>query len=124
MVLLKRYAVSKDQTPQGGLYSRIYAVLERVTTAAGIHLFPFRTEKLSPPAPMVLRGRPRGRVGRRPFFVSSTPSSMACEQFSTLQPSASACQHATPFGLRFSARPLRPCGLAFQHFSFLLNRLY
>jgi hypothetical protein len=28
----------------------------RVTMAAGIHLFPFRTEKLSPPAPMVLRG--------------------------------------------------------------------
>jgi hypothetical protein len=27
-----------------------------VTMAAGIHLFPFRTEKLSPPAPMVLRG--------------------------------------------------------------------
>src|SRR5215217_1334609 len=91
MVLLKRYAVSKDQTSQGGLYNRIYAVLERVTMAAGIHLFPFRTEKLSPPAPMVLRGRPRGRVGRCPFFVSSTPSSMAC-------------QHATPFGLRFTAR--------------------
>jgi hypothetical protein len=25
-----------------------------VTIAAGFHLFPFRTEKLSPPAPMVL----------------------------------------------------------------------
>ena len=34
--------------------------LERVTMAAGIHLFPFRTEKLSPPAPMVLRGLPVG----------------------------------------------------------------
>ncbi len=33
--------------------------------AAGRHLFPFRTEKLSPPAPMVLGGRPPGRVGRR-----------------------------------------------------------
>jgi hypothetical protein len=44
--------------------------LARVTTAAGIHLFPFRTEKLSPPAPMVLRGRLRGRVGRRPFFIA------------------------------------------------------
>src|SRR5215204_1531775 len=44
--------------------------LERVTMAAGIHLFPFRTEKLSPPAPMVLRGRLRGRVGRRPFFFA------------------------------------------------------
>src|SRR5215208_4656103 len=39
------------------LYNIILAAfLERVTTAAGIHLFPFRTEKLSPPAPMVLRG--------------------------------------------------------------------
>ena len=52
------------------LYNIILAAfLERVTTAAGIHLFPFRTEKLSPPAPMVLRGRLRGRVGRRPFLL-------------------------------------------------------
>ena len=29
----------------------------QVVMAAGIHLFPFRTEKLSPPAPMVLRKR-------------------------------------------------------------------
>ena len=58
---------SKGRRP----YNRIYLpLLERVTTAAGIHLFPFRTEKLSPPAPMVLRGRLRGRVGRRPFFLS------------------------------------------------------
>src|SRR5918911_5600545 len=64
------YAVSKAQTPLlGAFHNRIRAFLERVTTAAGIHLFPFRTEKLSPPAPMVLRGRPRGRVGRRPFFM-------------------------------------------------------
>src|SRR2546422_5940247 len=39
---------------------RISAVI-----AAGVHLFPFRTEKLSPPAPMVLGGQPPGRVGRR-----------------------------------------------------------
>ena len=32
------------------------------TIAAGQHLFPFRTEQLSPPAPMVLRWRRRGRV--------------------------------------------------------------
>ena len=36
-----------------------------VAMAGGKHPFPFRTRKLSPPAPMVLRGRPRGRVGRR-----------------------------------------------------------
>ena len=46
-----------------------YAFSERVTMAAGIHLFPFRTEKLSPSAPMVLRGKLRGRVGRRPFSL-------------------------------------------------------
>ena len=33
---------------------------------AGFHLFPFRTEKLSPPAPMVLHTR--GRVGSRRFL--------------------------------------------------------
>ena len=33
---------------------------------AGFHLFPFRTEKLSPPAPMVLHTR--GRVGSRRLF--------------------------------------------------------
>ena len=32
---------------------------------AGKHLFPFRTEKLSLPGPMVLGGQPPGRVGRR-----------------------------------------------------------
>ena len=34
--------------------------------ASGFHLFPFRTEQLSPPAPMVLRIS--GRVGRCHFF--------------------------------------------------------
>jgi hypothetical protein len=33
--------------------------------ARGKHLFPFRTEKLSPSAPMVLGARAPGRVGRR-----------------------------------------------------------
>ena len=37
-----------------------------VVTALGFHLFPFRTEKLSPIAPMVLHTR--GRVGRRRLF--------------------------------------------------------
>jgi hypothetical protein len=63
-----RYAVFKGQRLRA-LQQNTCRFLERVTMAAGIHLFPFRTEKLSPPAPMVLRGRPRGRVGRRPFFM-------------------------------------------------------
>ena len=37
----------------------------QVAMVAGFHLFPFRTEKLSPPAPMVLHTR--GRVGSRRF---------------------------------------------------------
>ena len=41
--------------------------------AAGIHLFPFRTEKLSPPAPMVLGGQPPGRVGRRRITFEERP---------------------------------------------------
>ncbi len=41
--------------------------------ATGKHLFPFRTEKLSPLAPMVLGEQSPGRVGRRPFLqVSDT----------------------------------------------------
>ncbi len=36
-----------------------------VAMARGIHLFPFRTEKLSPSAPMVLGPKGPGRVGRR-----------------------------------------------------------
>src|SRR5690348_5817909 len=41
--------------------------LHRVSAviAKGKHPVPFRTRKLSPSAPMVLRGGPRGRVGRR-----------------------------------------------------------
>ena len=42
-----------------------YVNLIQVVIVAGFHLFPFRTEKLSPPAPMVLHTR--GRVGSRRF---------------------------------------------------------
>ncbi len=42
--------------------------------AAGSHPFPFRTRKLSPPAPMVLGGRPPGRVGRRRITFAKGPS--------------------------------------------------
>src|SRR5690242_9805373 len=41
--------------------------------AAGVHLFPFRTGKLSPLAPMVLGGQPPGRVGRRRLFPEEPP---------------------------------------------------
>src|SRR5699024_8587385 len=38
--------------------------------AKGKRPAPFRTRKLSPSAPMVLRGRPRGRVGHRRTSIS------------------------------------------------------
>ena len=40
-----------------------------VAMARGKHLFPFRTEQLSPSAPMVLGSQGPGRVGRRRFFL-------------------------------------------------------
>src|SRR5438132_14427974 len=40
---------------------------------AGKHLFPFRTEKLSLPGPMVLGGQPPGRVGRRRLVSRKEP---------------------------------------------------
>ena len=48
----------------------------QVATAPGFHLFPFRTEKLSPVTPMVLRNS--GRVGRRRFFSGSPPQRCCC----------------------------------------------
>ena len=39
-------------------------LLSLATRAQGPHPFPFRTRQLSPVAPMVLRSRGRGRVGR------------------------------------------------------------
>ena len=42
-----------------------------VAMARGKHLFPFRTEPLSPSAPMVLGPQGPGRVGRRRFFYKS-----------------------------------------------------
>ena len=46
------------------MVSRVFPV----ALARGKHLFPFRTEQLSPSAPMVLGSQGPGRVGRRRFF--------------------------------------------------------
>jgi hypothetical protein len=51
-----------------------------VAMAKGKHPFPSRTRKLSPSAPMVLRGELRGRVGRRRNFFGA-PHSIASEGF-------------------------------------------
>ena len=50
-----------------------HVCLIQVTTAPGFHLFPFRTEKLSPVTPMVLRNS--GRVGSRRFLEREAPVS-------------------------------------------------
>src|SRR5215218_3823632 len=56
--------------------------------ATGKHLFPFRTEKLSPLAPMVLGEQSPGRVGRRP------PSSRKAPAQGAFRRSAPALPHA------------------------------
>ena len=48
----------------------------QVVIATGPHLFPFRTEKLSPLAPMVLRNS--GRVGRRQLLERAIEFSFGC----------------------------------------------
>ena len=45
--------------------SIFYNTFTLVAIAVGKHLFPFRTEPLSPSAPMVLPRKRGGRVGRR-----------------------------------------------------------
>ena len=59
--------VSNDVTPYAArtIKENQAAGEIQVAIVAGFHLFPFRTEKLSPPAPMVLHTR--GRVGSRRF---------------------------------------------------------
>ena len=44
-----------------------------VARAEGTHPIPFRTRKLSPPAPMVLHGSLCGRVGHRRGLISEDP---------------------------------------------------
>src|SRR4051794_1590831 len=57
---LANFAVFKLRRGRAGGLSPFSVVIAR-----GRHLFPFRTEQLSPSAPMVLGPRGPGRVGRR-----------------------------------------------------------
>ena len=57
--------------------------------SVGDHLFPFRTEKLSPTAPMVLHTR--GRVGRRQLYFHSL---FQCHNWERLFLSAHICAFA------------------------------
>src|SRR5688572_31531072 len=55
--------------------------LVSVALAAEIHPFPFRTRKLSPPAPMVLGWIRPGRVGRRRFLTHASLTSVRLAVF-------------------------------------------
>src|SRR5580704_2583386 len=63
-----RVALCSFEGP-GGEVSRNFPV----ALARGKHLFPFRTEQLSPSALMVLGPHGPGRVGRRRFFLKGPP---------------------------------------------------
>src|SRR5437588_6195646 len=70
---------------------------------AGKHLFPFRTEKLSLPGPMVLGGQPPGRVGRRQFLRREPP-----ERAALLIAHVRSRQEPQPGLPQLRLRPLRP----------------
>ena len=62
------YTVESQLTSRQVIVNYQFSIGEiQVVIVAGFHLFPFRTEKLSPPAPMVLHTR--GRVGSRRFLI-------------------------------------------------------
>ena len=76
-----------------------------VVRAARSHLVPSRTQQLSSPAPMVLRGSPRGRVGHR----QQTRSSFSTQHISHPHPT-SARQASPPwraFGVQLLPATLR-----------------
>ena len=57
-----------------------------VAMARGKHLFPFRTEQLSPSAPMVLGPQGPGRVGRRRFLHARAAPRAARRRCGTIAP--------------------------------------
>ena len=66
-----------------------------VVIARGPHLFPFRTEQLSPSAPMVLGPRGPGRVGRRRSLLEGPPLGAALRRCPDLTPHDSAAAMST-----------------------------
>src|SRR3954469_5899042 len=72
--MLRVHCAVPEMRPE--YFDRLVQHLHRVSAviASGKRPVPFRTRKLSPTAPMVLRGGPRGRVGRRrTFFEDGHP---------------------------------------------------
>src|SRR5579875_405301 len=72
----ERSPVSLERSPGAASGSRWARTSHKfpVAIARGKHLFPFRTEPLSPSAPMVLDLKGSGRVGRRRFFLAKGPA--------------------------------------------------
>ena len=68
--LIEGFNVAAFRTGNGGRETRNGFYGFPVTVAEGLHPFPSRTRKLSPPAPMVLRWQRRGRVCRRRIKIS------------------------------------------------------
>src|SRR5215217_6666894 len=69
----KHLAHSETCTRRLATYPSYALTAFPVAMSEGSHPFPSRTRKLSPPEPMVLRGKPRGRVGRcRILFFRTT----------------------------------------------------
>jgi hypothetical protein len=68
------FALAAKCGERGALQARMtYLHSVSAAMAKGKRPAPFRTRKLSPSAPMVLRGRLRGRVGRRRAFLLNGP---------------------------------------------------
>ena len=62
----KQHWEAQKRNPKSTIQCRSTKLLQfPVAMAKGSHLFPFRTQKLSPSAPMVLGWTRPGRVGRR-----------------------------------------------------------
>src|SRR5918999_918147 len=81
LISVGRSAVRFSRSAEGGA-ARAAALSHQfsVVIARGRHLFPFRTEQLSPSAPMVLGSQGPGRVGRRRFELEgpSRPGGPFC----------------------------------------------
>jgi hypothetical protein len=78
-----------------------------VAMARGKHLFPFRTEQLSPSAPMVLGSQEPGRVGRRRLYVENGPPWGGPFALRGCEPLDRAGRHRRPRGSRTALDGLR-----------------
>ena len=79
----------------------------KAVMAAGFHLFPFRTEKLSPPAPMVLR---KWESRRPPTFQGSLRRSVSNSLFSFSFFAIPFCYLFYLFGFRLHQPPNQDLG--------------